>query len=304
MIDHAFEQLRANLEPSETFRALIQQHHNAVRGAIENVLGELDTKLIGSLQRRTRIRPRPGHTFDIDILVVLGEFHSWLSHGGVTAQMALDHVRRVVMSTDRYGAMGPAVDAPTVQFEYRDDVKVELVPAYRDYVGMSPEGVRHQPVGRGYWIPKNGRWELADYDHDAECVTAANAQADGWFIPAVKMLKALRRLYLDRLPSFQVEVLAVHYLPRVIAALVAARVLSYPHIITGFFNAVDAAATGPLRMPGSNSAPVVLTPAEAGPVATSVGELRRYCSSVLTLAPQDQHDAWRRLFGDEFPARP
>lgn len=303
MIDQAFQQLRSNLEPSETFQATIQQRHNAVRSAIENIFGQADTKLIGSLQRRTRIRPGTGQPFDIDILVVLGEFHSWVPTGGVTPQMALDQVRRVVGSSDRYGAMGPVVDAPTVQFEYQDNVKVELVPAYRDRVGASPNGTPHQPVGRGYWIPKDGQWVHADYDHDAACVTSANTLTNGWLIPTIKMLKALRRLYIDQLPPFKVEVLAVQYLPNVIANLSAANALSYPRIISGFFNVVEGPAMVPLRMPGSNSVPVALAPADAVAVGARIRELRQYCTSALGLPLYQQYDAWRQLFGDAFPAR-
>jgi hypothetical protein len=69
--------LKGNLEPSETLSLMIQARHNAVRRSVKkgnpNVV---DTKLIGSVRRKTRIHPRTEDKFDIDILVIFGSFYS------------------------------------------------------------------------------------------------------------------------------------------------------------------------------------------------------------------------------------
>ena len=73
MISGSFLKLKSNLELNKTFDEIIQQRHNAVRSVLENNLSNIETKLIGSLQRKTRIQPRPEDGFDIDILVILDE---------------------------------------------------------------------------------------------------------------------------------------------------------------------------------------------------------------------------------------
>ena len=116
MIQEAFQKLRTNLELNDTFDVLIQQRHNAVRSVIENNMGTVNTKLIGSLQRKTRIQPKQNGTFDIDILVVLGSFYNWLplgAPGGVTPAAAMQTLHEAVNESDRYRAMGPQQDQPT-----------------------------------------------------------------------------------------------------------------------------------------------------------------------------------------------
>ena len=76
-MNNHFSKLKQNLEPNPSFDQTIQTRHAAVRSALENKGAAIkDTKLIGSLQRKTRIQPRIGEKFDIDILVVLGKFYS------------------------------------------------------------------------------------------------------------------------------------------------------------------------------------------------------------------------------------
>jgi Second Messenger Oligonucleotide or Dinucleotide Synthetase domain len=147
-ITQAFLTLKKNLELNPSFDDTVQQKHNAVHSVLEN-LGITDTKLIGSLQRRTRIQLRPGEIFDIDILVPLGEFYGWVSSGGVSPQLALQYLHGILNKSDRYRAMNPQQNQPTITFEYKDDVKVELVPAYLDMVGYSPDGKIHHLLEEG-----------------------------------------------------------------------------------------------------------------------------------------------------------
>jgi hypothetical protein len=67
-----FVKMKQNLELNPSFDETIQVRHNAIRSSLENNgVAVRDTKLIGSLQRKTRIQPREGDEFDIDILVIL-----------------------------------------------------------------------------------------------------------------------------------------------------------------------------------------------------------------------------------------
>lgn len=190
----AFEDFKSNLELSASFQKAASTHHNAVRDWIQSRGLNIKTKLIGSLQRKTRIQPRSERdSFDIDILVILGRFDRWVSSGGVSPSHALDKVEALVAQNEAYQRMGPETDSPAITLEYADDVNLELVPAYRDHVGEAPDGTPTPPVDRGYWIPKNNRWAIADYDYDAEYVSEANAQGKCHLVPTIKMLKAAKR---------------------------------------------------------------------------------------------------------------
>src|SRR3989338_2265095 len=99
MVHEAFQKFKSNLELNDTFDDIIQRRHNAVRSVIENNGSGVETKLIGSLQRQTRIQPKEGDIFDIDILVVLGSFYNWLpagSIGGVTPQAAMAQLNDII----------------------------------------------------------------------------------------------------------------------------------------------------------------------------------------------------------------
>src|SRR6267143_4459540 len=132
-----FDKFRSNLELNQSFQQKVAARHAAVRSAVENIGADIkETNLIGSLQRRTRIQPRPEDSFDIDILIVLGQFDHWVPSGGITSGQALDYVLGSVKESDRYSAKRPTSDAPTISLTFEDDTKVELVPAYVDNIGQ------------------------------------------------------------------------------------------------------------------------------------------------------------------------
>jgi len=301
----AFFTLKSNLELDDTFDQTIQRQHNAVRSVIENNQPGTKTQLIGALQRKTRINPRPEDTFDIDILVVLGEFHRWMPVGGITPSMALTKMHQVINQSDRYGSMQPAMDHPTVSFTYEDGTKVELVPAYLDMVGVSPAGISHTPVGRGYWVPKNGHWELADYDYEAEYITQENTASNGWLIPTIKMLKAIKRKYFSDMSSFHLELIAACLIPVVISSYKARNItLSYPALINEFFNYAGGLLNSSIGAPGSNSPAISLEPLKKPQVIETFEAIKTFCNGTNQLSSETERaESWRRLFGDPFPAQ-
>lgn len=127
MHDH-FLRLKTNLELAPTLASSIATRHNALRTYLKNNLPEMeDSKLIGSLQRRTKISPGEGKKLDIDILVIMGAFYNWLPSGGVTPQAAINTLHAAVDQSDRYRDLDPVPDPPTVTLAYADDIEVELV---------------------------------------------------------------------------------------------------------------------------------------------------------------------------------
>lgn len=303
MLQEAFAKLKGNLELSPSYQAQISTHHKAVRSVIEAKGSNITSRLIGSLQRNTRIPPRDGDIFDIDILVELGEFNRW-PPGGITARDAMATLGSYVGQSERYGSMSPYADAPTICFHYKDNVKVELVPAYRDKIGFSFDGTPCPPAGRGYWIPSgNGSWKHADYDHDAEQITEMNRLSLDYLVPTIKMLKAVKRQFFPGMSSFHLEVLAWHCVPSaVLASLKSKTAVTFPLLIADFFLSAQNLLPSPLQLSGSNSLPVSLEVNELPQTTTTFATLSKYSSSLMNLPTETQQlNGWRQLFGDMLP---
>lgn len=307
MINDTFLRLKTNLELNPTFSDAISQKHNAVRGLIERAGTGVDTKLIGSLHhlRQTRIQPKDGDQFDIDILVVLGEFGNWVNGGGITAQAAMNQVYSFMQQSDRYGSMTPRQDHPTVTFEYANNVKVELVPAYKDNVGFSPSGTRHQPTGRGYWIPDSSgtRWELADYDYEAQYISDKNREAGGWLIPVVKMIKAIKREHFPSTKSFPLEVIATQVVPATLT-LYSQRGITpnYPGLVADFLHSLEDFVSLSIKIPGSNSLPFNIDPIAQLEIMQKIHFLKEKSKNALLVGTDDEkHRLWRQVFGEIFP---
>jgi len=302
MLTDKFNKLKSNLELNDSFSELVQQRHGAVRSLLEHKDSNIETKLLGSLQRQTRIQPKANAPLDIDILVILGNGYRWVSNG-ITPSDAMKKVHQHVSESERYASMGPQEDSPTVAFEYSDGTRVELVPAYRDKIGHYSSGVSVPPSGRGYWVPKNGRWEHADYDYDAEYITASNKLSSGWIIPTIKMLKAIKREHFSSLDSFRLEVVAALVLPSYIKTRKEnnGRV-SYPDLISDFFSIAPRYVAERLRLPRSNS-PVLEAPSDNVQIKSAMQNVANYIRNIdSTRSETQQSTAWREVFGEVFPA--
>jgi hypothetical protein len=200
--------------------------------------------------------------------------------------------------------MNPTQSNPTVTFEYQDGVKVELVPAYRDYIGHTPDGLKTTVIGRGYWVPKENGWELADYDYEAEHVSAHNQITDGWFVPTIRMLKAVRREHFPEMIPYHLEVIASHVLPPIFETYSnQGWQLSSPAIITSFFRTAHPYLNAPLQMNGSNTPHISLDWQHQSKVTDMFGKIQQHCDSIWNLSSEaEQMKAWRTLFGEVFPA--
>jgi hypothetical protein len=304
-INEMFNKLKSNLELNDSFDEIIQQHHNAVRGVVENDDDDdIETQLIGSLQRKTRIQPREEDQFDIDILVVLGSFTRWVPVGGVTPRQAMANLSDKLSESDRYSAMSPEEDQPTIHFDYEDGVKVELVPAYRDLIGHSPGGIQHSPVGRAFWVPKHGHWELADYNYDAEYITGQNKSSEGWLIPTIKMLKAIKREHFSEMMSFHLEILAALIIKEAVIYRKQNNLpISYPMLLSDFFTVVQSVISTSISLPNSLSPRVQLELLHQMNVSTTIKNIKFFIDKI---GAEDTETGkvkkWKELFGDVFPS--
>ncbi len=303
-LSEAFLKLKSNLELNPTFDTIIQQRHKAVRDSIERNGQDFETQLIGSLQKKTRIQPRQGDDFDIDILVILGQFSDWVEDGtGISPADASETLRTTLNQSNRYSSMNPEIDQPTVTFEYKDDIRVELVPGYLDNIGRSPNGTPHSPRSRAFWIPKHGRWELADYNHDAAVVSSNNLDTDGWFIPAIKMLKAIRRTFFPELDTFHLEILASKTIPhQVNSKRLWGLTITYPELITQFFSDAYSLLDSEVSFDRSNSPAIILPLDQRVSVKEVFRKIHSFCTGLDQIDSEEAKiSGWKKLFGDEFP---
>lgn len=307
-LNDRFITLKANLEPNATFAGLIQQRHNAVRSLVQNRNPKVvNTKLIGSVRRKTRIQPRPEDKFDIDILVIMGSFDHWLpagAPGAITPQIALNDLHRTITESERYGSMSSQQAPPTIVMTYADKTAVEFVPAYIDRIGASPNGTTHTPVGRAYWVPKNNSWELADYDYEADYISNRNDAADGWLIPAIKMIKAIRRIYFPSMKSFHLDILATAIVPPLVQVNNQyGRTISYPELLADFFGYAPEWLLSSTKIPGSHSPAIPVIQADLNALAEIFRKIKQYIDS-LDVMPQESKkvEGWKVLFGDPFPS--
>lgn len=300
-----FLNLKSKLELTQTFDETIQQKHAAVRSVLENKIPGIQTKLVGSLQRKTRIMPREEDIFDIDILIVLGEFTNWADppHSGILTSHALGHVEGAIQDSPRYSSMSPQSDHPVVRFEYQDGVKVELIPAYIDNIGHSASGLIHAPAGRAFWIPKAHGWELADYDYDAEQLTAQNTVSKEMLVPVIKMLKSLKRLYFPTLGSYHLEVICYHVIPSLIQrGTIFKPNYFYDDIITDFFLEASKYLGTSSKIASSHTPAISLAGLDLISVQAIFLKLHVYCQAIAS-ATDDQVklEMWKKLFANLIP---
>jgi len=169
---------------------------------------------IGSFQRRTKIRPIDfSDQLDVDALVVLGDARAAGSHGGVTADGALNLVLRALRRSEIYGQMKPETDAPTVVLDYADSFRLELAVGYRDLTGARP-----RPSTPCYLVSgANGMWLPARLRSRCHRHSELNNDraVDGRLVPTIKVIKHIARANKVPLKSFHVEVLTALLLPSV-----------------------------------------------------------------------------------------
>lgn len=298
-VTDAFKEFKSSLGLNKTFQAEITTHHNAVRSWVESFDSNIETKLIGSLskQKQTKIQPLEGSEFDIDILVVLGKFYGF-TNDGISPADAMNKLEGIISYHESYQKMGPETDSPTITFNYSNGVKVELVPAYRDFVGEK------DPKGRGYYIPMNNKWVLADYDFDADFISKMNTDSDGYLIPIIKMLKAAKRNIFPDMKSYHLEVLTANLIPQIVNYLKEkGEPLSYPLLIYGFFLCAQEQIKEETIVSGSKSPPAdrYMVPPLKQVLANFFKKISDHCKNLLSKDDSSAIEGWRLIFGDPFP---
>jgi len=298
-ISQAFSEFKSRLELNDTLQEAVTTHHKAIRDWIESYESNIKTELIGSLQRKTRIQPRVNDTFDIDILVILGNFYPWRPGSRVVSPSeVLNKLDEIMREHEGYEKMDPEKDFPTVIIHYADGTKTELVPSYQDFIS--------EPKGRGYYIPKSyNEWGIADYDYDAEYISNKNKESEGWLIPTIKMLKAAKRNLFPEMKSYHLEVLATSIIPLLVTYYKSQNFqLSFPSLVYGFFFIAKDEVLKSCSIEGSKSpdASVYMGYYQKLNLANTFSKIANYCKSIIKLDGRDGIEGWRELFGEPFPS--
>jgi len=154
-------------------------------------------------------------------------------------------------------------------------------------------------------VPKNGGWEHADYDFEADYITGMNKASDGWLVPSIKMLKAIRRLYFAALRSFPMEILAAQTIPFIVNfRKVRNEQISSPDLLELFFTLAKDALSTSLKIPASNSPAIELDVATVSGLKNTFGIIEQHIRQVnQERSDAAKIDGWRQLFGDSFPTR-
>jgi len=295
-VSQAFNEFKSRLELNDTLQEAVTTHHKAIRDWIESYASSIQTQIIGSLQRKTRIQPRVNDVFDIDILVILGNFYPCGRE--VTPSEALNLVDKIMRKHEGYEKMDPEKDFPTVIINYADDTKVELVPAFQDFI--------NEPKGRGYYIPKNyNEWGIADYFYDADYISKKNQESAEWLIPTIKILKAAKRNLFPEMKSYHLEVLATSIIPLLVEYYKNKNLqISFPGLIYYFFLIGEDKVLKPCFIADSKSpdASAYMGNFQKQKLAYKFNKIANCCQEIIKLDGQKGVEGWRELFGEPFPS--
>lgn len=239
---------------------------------------------------------------------MIGTAYNWVTTGGITPEAAMGALHETMTDSDRYVEMNPVQDAPTVTLtgsEGEIEIKVELVPALVDNIGRDQLGNDLGSIGRGYWVVKGGRWQMADYDYEAEYISARNALSEEFLIPSIKMLKSIRHHHFSEMSSFPLEIIAASIIPlSVILKRTQNTPIRYRDLLAEFFDQAPAHLATSLRVPQSKSGPILLGETSAQSLTNTFGTIARFIRAIDDVPQQEkQVGLWRQLFGDYFPTR-
>jgi hypothetical protein len=307
MIEDTFFTLKSNLELTQTFQETISRSYNAVKSVIERNLPASRVIQIGSVGRMTRIQPKPAAntTFDIDMLVVLGEFGRWLPAGqGITKEIAMDSVQNAVEKAQRYSKKNPEQDHPTVTFAYENGVTIELVPAYVDNIGAMPNnGYEYTPKGRAFWVPSRTGWQIADYEYEASEITKANAACNGKLIPVIKMLKAAKREHFPTMKSFHLEVIAMNVVAGTIKEIEdRGLTATYPLIVAYVLFRLRHYVVRTWGIPGSLSPQFQIDAAAQAEFNGKADWIEAQMNAAVDAkTDREKHNVWKAIFNDWMP---
>ena len=214
-IDDAFDNLKSNLEITQTEMDLAKTRHNLIRDHIKGSWTLTDHFLTGSYARQTKTKKLK----DVDIFVVVdpsGPQGSLAQGSGIAAIHAL----RNVLST-RWNDLETDENVVIINYPGEDVTSYEVAPVFAR-------------KGGGYLMPNGTTWMATDPTKHEDLVTAKNKNCDEKFVPFVKMVKGINREANDAIaPSFLLEVMGLSSHSSHSAAIEMRFAFSWPPLRTG-----------------------------------------------------------------------
>jgi hypothetical protein len=190
-------------------------------------------------------------------------------------------------------------DHPTVRIEYSDRMAIEFIPAYEDHTGQHSHG----PTGPNSYIVASSpySWVPADYDYDAQLISALNTMTEGKLVPTIKLVKTYFRNSIVPLKSFHTEILVANVVPGIVAEWKGKGYrFGYQHLLAGFLSRVSSAITASAVLQGSFSPPV-----DSGLSAATLSALGTFLAAraenAWRLCQAKTISGWHEFFGEPFP---
>ena len=280
-IGEAFRQFRTNLEITSLQESTTSTRQQNVREAVAKDFNVLETFLTGSYRRNTMIAPLK--TADVDVFVVLDPKYYAAQNQCSLLSSVMATLKKDYPKTPEIKPDGQAV---TITFT---DFKVDVVPGF-------------YRIGGGYLIPdaKLKRWIPTDPKKHVELWTASNKAHDGSLVPLIKMLKCWNREEGSLFRSFHLEVLVRHVLKDV-------TITDYPSGVRWVLDKMRNKVWTKIADPAGYSDDVAsyLVKADADKMITALDRAYRKAVEAENFArfryARSAIDAWRSIFGDNFP---
>lgn len=214
------EDLARSLGPTIKQREQIQTRLNGLCQILEKNLpyrnGNLNqlTYLHGSWNRGTIIRKWNGEKWDVDLLVLLGEYRPfpmlgwWNFPDRINPQSALATIRSHLKRVSQFSNMEIVQGFPTIQLRYADDFDIEIMPAYYRNWNWSEDRIH-----RVFCIPESKTgWKETRLFRFEKKLKLLDQRLKGRLILCIKILKYWRNTHSLPLPSILIEVLAYKFL--------------------------------------------------------------------------------------------
>jgi hypothetical protein len=190
-IDDAFDNLKSNLEITQTEKDLAVTRHNLVRQHIEASWKLTDHFLTGSYARQTKTKKLK----DVDVFVVIDPKGPQSHLANATGTAAISALREVLST--RWSDLESDEHVVTIDYPGEDVTSYEVAPVFPRKAG-------------GYLMPNGATWMATDPTNHASLVTSKNKKCDDKFVPFVKMVKGINREANDAIqPSFLLEVMGL-----------------------------------------------------------------------------------------------
>ena len=192
-IDDAIQQLKSNLEITQTEQDTAVRRHTGIRDYVTTRWDLIDDFLTGSYRRDTKTKKLK----DIDIFIVVDPDGAQAGYRARSPADLLDALETLL--AEHWSDVHRDGMAVVIRYGKEDDImSIDVVPAF-------------DRNGGGYFIPDPaaGTWIATNPKRHHELSIAKNAECDGKFVPFVKMIKGINRELGEPVsPSFLLEVMA------------------------------------------------------------------------------------------------